>query len=815
MTTKSSSLEAAAGNPGCLARALTAAFHADHTLEAVTIDEGREKISAATLGKPDEAELAGRVTATVEKAHAEFPCGLLTGTEDCETCSAPLTPAERQAITIERKGDTTTIARVTCPTAPKFWRWRDLPLPRIVPREIEIGDHDHHPDEWKWQLAAAILCGALGLLGGFVRQGEWAKTAFALAYLAGAWFTVGEVWERLQHRMIDVHFLMLAVAAGAACIGAWAEGATLLFLFSFSGALEHYAMGRTQREINSLFKDAPKQATILDEHGHEREIAVARLQPGMRLLARPGAQFPVDAEIIKGETAADESNLTGEATPVAKRVGDTVLAGTLNLWGAVEARVTRPASESSLQKIIRLIQDAQHLKAPAQRFTDKFSTRYTYGILGLSLAMFFVWWLGFGLHPFADHGATRSAFYRTMTLLVVASPCALVLSIPSAVLAAIAWGARRGILFRGGAAVEKLAEVNVVALDKTGTLTTGELRVEKVESFPPGREDEIARLAYSLEKLSTHPLARAITRHGKHNQLAALELKDFESVTGQGLRAKSDGQTVLLGRREWISELSQTSALTPALSPGERENVADTLENPTASVSSQRGNEKLPLPGERVGVRADVPQTNVAPSAAGFSEIWIARDGLLGRVILRDDIRPQAAGVVEALRREGLRTVVLTGDRQATADYLKAQLHLDDVRAELKPEQKVAAIRAFSEAGHRVAMVGDGVNDAPSLAAAHVGVAMGARGSDAALEQAEVVLMHDRLENFLAAFRLSQRARRVIRQNLVISLGTVVVLVSFALLGKIPLTLGVVGHEGSTVIVVMNSLRLLLGKERS
>jgi Cd2+/Zn2+-exporting ATPase len=382
--------------------------------------------------------------------------------------------------------------------------------------------------------------------------------------------------------------------------------------------------------------------------------------------------------------------------------------------------------------------------------------------------MFFVWWLAFHLPPFTGHDLIQSAFYRTMTLLVVASPCALVLSIPSAVLAAIAWGARRGILFRGGAAVEKLAEVQVVALDKTGTLTTGELQVDRVESFPPGRELETAQLAYSLERLSTHPLARAITRYGKQRQLALAPLDHFESIAGQGLQARRNGQPCLLGRREWLAR------------------------------------------GPHAQAMAQVP-----PTEPGFSEVWLATDGLLGRLILRDDIRPQSKIVLEELRRAGLRAVVLTGDRKATGEFLKRQLDLDDVRAELKPEEKVTVIQSFTERQQLVAMVGDGVNDAPSLAAAHVGVAMGARGSDAALEQAEVVLMHDRLENFLAAFQLSQRARRVIRQNLVLSLGTVVVLVCFALLGKIPLTIGVVGHEGSTVIVVMNSLRLLLGKTQA
>jgi Cd2+/Zn2+-exporting ATPase len=277
----------------------------------------------------------------------------------------------------------------------------------------------------------------------------------------------------------------------------------------------------------------------------------------------------------------------------------------------------------------------------------------------------------------------------------------------------------------------------------------------------------VAQLAYSLARLSTHPLARAITRHGKRQGLQPIELAQFESITGQGLRARRNGNSCLLGRRAWLAQ------------------------------------------GPHAAVIARVP-----PTDAGFSGIWLTEGNLLGRLILRDDVRPQARDLIEELHREGLRAVVLTGDRKATADHLRRELRIEDVRAELKPEDKLSAIRSLTQEGRRVAMVGDGVNDAPSLAAAYIGVAMGARGSDAALEQADVVLMHDRLENFLAAFRLSQRARRVIRQNLILSLGTVVVLVTFALLGRIPLTVGVVGHEGSTVIVVMNSLRLLFGAAR-
>lgn len=758
---------ASAPETHCLVQSVAQAFQAEPTLEAVRIDHGDRSVSVATLGRGNSGEIESAVTRRIrqlQQPHEGPRCALLEGTADCLTCPTPLPPQIGQGITVQREGTATTIARATCPTAPKFWKWHLLP--KIVPREVRLPDEEEHESEWKWQLLAAGLCGTFALAGHFISAGSGALACFILAYVAGAWFTMHEVGELLRKGHLDVHFLMLAVAAGSASIGAWREGALLLFLFSLSGALEHYAMGRTRREIRSLFREAPKTALLLDAQGHEVSWPVDQLQPGMRLLIKPGEQFPVDAEIVKGATASDESNLTGEATPVDKAIGDTVLAGTMNLWGAVEGLVLRPASQSALQRIIQLIKTAQHLKAPSQRFTDRFGTAYTYAVLSLSFVMFFVWWLVLGHQPFVS-GAGKSAFYLAMTLLVVSSPCALVLSIPSAVLAAIAWSARRGILFRGGAAVENLADVSVVAMDKTGTLTTGELRVERIESFPSGREEEIAGLAYALERLSTHPLARAVTRYGKQRQLPIVSVSGVQSVPGFGVQGEVEGQLVRLGKREWLADTTQAAIIKAA-----------------------------------------------PPTHAGFAEIWLARDGLAGRILLRDDLRPHARGVVEKLRQLGLRSVVLTGDRQATADQLKTQLAVDEVRAELKPEEKVAVIRSFVEQKKRVAMIGDGVNDAPSLAAADLGVAMGARGSDAALEQAEIVLMHDRLENFLTALQLSQRARRIIQQNLVISLGTVVVLVGCALLGWIPLTLGVVGHEGSTVIVVTNSLRLLFGRGR-
>jgi Cd2+/Zn2+-exporting ATPase len=385
--------------------------------------------------------------------------------------------------------------------------------------------------------------------------------------------------------------------------------------------------------------------------------------------------------------------------------------------------------------------------------------------------MFLVWWLGFHLPPFVNLPAlagapeVRSAFYRAMTLLVVMSPCALVLSIPSAILAAIAWGARHGVLFRGGAAIEKLAQVNVVAMDKTGTLTTGELAVVGYESFPPGRDREVMELAYALEANSQHPLARAIVRDAKARGVREVGLDEFRSITGQGVAGRLGGAQVLLGRRELLEN------------------------GPLAEWSR-----------------------SLPPAPAELAEVWVVGQEVIGRVLLRDQIRAESAGVLAELKRLGLRTVMLTGDRRQAAESVARELGIDEVRAGLTPEQKVGAIEALRAGGRKVAMVGDGVNDAPSLAAADVSVAMGARGSDAALEQAEVILMHDRIENFLAALRLSKRAGAIIRQNLAISLGVVVLMAVAATFGVIPLAVGVAAHEGSTVVVCLNSLRLLFGR---
>ncbi|MEP6956627.1 MAG: cation-translocating P-type ATPase, partial [Chthoniobacterales bacterium] len=624
--------------------------------------------------------------------------------------------------------------------------------------------HDAHPDEWKSLAALSAVCLVFGL-GAVAAQHFQAVPAlvlglFAVSYLAGAWDSATESWERLRHGDVEIHFLMLAVAVGAALVGAWAEGALLLFLFSASGAMEHYAGARTQREISALFRGAPKTATVL-ENGTELERPVESLLPGEQIRVRGGEQIPVDLRVQRGESACDESNLTGEARAIPKQPGDVVLAGTLNLWGVLDGEALRPASESAVQKIINLIEQAQHFKAPSQRFSDRFGTHYTYLVLSVCSAFFFVGWLVFGWPPFLGTTQGASAFYRAMTLLVVMSPCALVLSVPSAILSAIASGARRGVLFRGGAAIETLADVQTVALDKTGTLTHGTPELVRVDVCA-GDESSVLAAAYNLARLSNHPLSRAIQKAGVQRGLTAAEFTHIESRPGSGISARKGGLLYVLGSRAFI-----TSAL-------------------------QQNSHTLPATDEN-----DV------------AEVWVAGPQLCGRLLLRDELRPEARGMVAELHRAGMRLVMLTGDREATAQVIAHEAGVEDFRAQLSPEGKVAAIQELKAGGGKVAMIGDGVNDAPCLAAADVGVAMGARGSDAAMEQAEVVLMNDRLESFVTALQLSRRAKRIIGQNITIALGTVILMALLAVTRGIPLSLGVVAHEGSTVVVVLNSLRLL------
>lgn len=753
-------------DPACAAEKVARVVAEEPSLGAVTIRTAQGEVEIATVGPAQAA--ARRVGEALAEASARCE---VDATGHCAVCGAG--PAREELlgrVSVTRTSAGVVVEKEACPTSTQLRQKRLLSLPEFAQREPvklvhEDGHHEHAEDEWKTLALLAAGCLLTGLAAwGATRLGAplWVVgLLWTACYLSGGWEAAEESWEKIRHGRLDVHFLMLTVALGAAAVGDFAEGALLLFLFSASGAMEHYAEGRTRREIGALVRAAPKTANVVEADGQVRQVAVEALATGQRVRVTGGQIVPVDLRIVQGESTCDESNLTGEARPVPKTVGDTALGGTLNGAGLLEGQVLRPAAESALARIIRLIEDSQKMRAPSQRFTDRFGSTYTYAVLALCGAMFLIWWLALGLPAFRSTPEQSSAFYRAMTLLVVASPCALVLSIPSAILSAIAAGARRGVLFRGGSAVEALAEVRAVAMDKTGTLTEGHLQVVDVQAIPAGHEEQVARVAYNLDRFSDHPLARATQRWARQRGVPEVAPERFQQVPGKGLQAEIDGRPVRLGRH--------------------------------AFVAPQIDEHSLP----------------VRESAAA---VWVdAGEGVFGRLLYVDRPRPAAAGVLRTLDAQGIETVMLTGDRRPVADKLAAEVGMRTVRAELLPDDKVREVEDLKQNGARkVAMIGDGVNDAPCLAAADVGVAMGARGSDAALEQAEIVLMNDRLENFLLALDLSRRARSVIRQNLAISLGVVVVMVGASLFGLVPLSLGVVAHEGSTVIVVLNSLRLLL-----
>jgi Zn2+/Cd2+-exporting ATPase len=649
---------------------------------------------------------------------------------------------------------------------PVIWKriplpaWRNRPFPRPVPRDYRV------------MLALAAICGLSTLVGFLLGRtairSEFVAFFFALAYVSGGSFATQDVWHALKRGKIDIQFLMVAVALGALFVKGWTEGATLLFLFSLSNGLEQFANYRTRKSIESLLKVAPKHA-LRRENGQWIEAPIEEVQIGNELLVKPGELFPVDGVMIEGATSADESALTGEAIPVVKQIGDVVSGGTLNLDGQLVIRASRRLRESALSRILGLIEMAQQQKAPAQRFTDTFSRYYTWIALSLAAVVFVV--LLVMDRPIAD------AFYRSMTVLVVASPCALVLSVPSAILVAIAAGARRGILFRGGVAVENLAGATQFAFDKTGTLTKGALVVARIASFDSQREDGVLQLAASVAHFSTHPLARAIVAEAEKRNLPINEATDFLNLPGLGMEASI--ANVASASSRFLPHRQDADSTTNRLLVGSRRLMRD------------RG---IALPA--------VERTNAG-------EVWVASDQALGVIYLRDEIRPAAKRVIDFLKRSAVSVTLVTGDRVEPAAIVAEQVGINDVRAELSPQAKLQCIHDWRASGKKVAMVGDGINDAPSLTAADVSIGMGARGSDAALEQADIVLMHDKIENVEEAFVLSRRARAIIRQNVVISLGVILFLIISALAEKINLTAGVIGHEGSTVVVILNGLRLL------
>lgn len=584
-----------------------------------------------------------------------------------------------------------------------------------------------------------------------------------IAYLAGGFFGVQDGVRSLRAREINIDLLMILAAVGAALVGEWRDGAILLFLFSLSNVLQDYAIGRSRAAIRSLFALYPEEAHV--QRGDQVvNVPINAIEVGETVLIRPGERIPVDGVVVRGQSSVDQATITGESMPVEKVPGDKVFAGTLNQNGALDVRVTQHASQSTLSRIIQMVEEAQHRKAPAQRFLDDFEQYYALLVIGASALVLLIPWLLLG-HDF------HASFYRSMVLLVVASPCALVISVPASFLSAIAAGARRGVIFKGGAHLEQMSTIKVVAFDKTGTLTAGRPAVTDLVPVAGVREDELLRVAAAVEGRSEHPLSRAVREAAEARGIALEAVAGFEAATGQGVSGVLAGEVARVGRLEFVVACG---------------------EHPPADLMAEH--DRLQAEGKTV-------------LFACHGGRW------LGVIAVADRIRPEAAELVRSLHAMGIeRVVMLTGDNARVGQAIGQQAGIDHVYADLMPEDKARIMEELAREVGPVAMVGDGVNDAPALAAATVGIAMGAAGTDVALETADVVLMGDDLPTIPYAIRLSQRARRVVWQNIAFALGVIVVLVMGTFLIDLPLPMGVIGHEGSTVIVVLNGLRLLTGR---
>lgn len=615
----------------------------------------------------------------------------------------------------------------------------------------------------------AITCAIAGLaaylLNGYLP--EWAMTALiTISYLAGGGRASIEAIKTAFGGALDVNFLMILAAVVSAALGHWGEGAILLFLFSLSDALERYAIERTRKGIRAVMNLRPATALRLAAE-EATEVPVEELSLGDDIRLLPGMRFPIDGIIVSGRAAIDEAIVTGESIPVEKKPGDAVFAGTINTNGSLRVRMNRPAEESTLARIVRLVEHAQGERAAIQRTIERWQPPYVWGVLGASgLAILAGWCSGLSL---------LEAVQRGMALLVAASPCAIVLASPVNVLSAITRAARMGVLIKGGLHLETMSRVDAIAFDKTGTLTHGRPRVVSILPANGVAERELLRLAAAAEAHSEHPLARAVVAAARELHVEIPDATDFVNYAGAGVAARVEGQWIGVGSRELF----------------ERHGVS---------------------------LHSESLVQNAATDGETTTMLIGRQEGMLGQIGLRDELREDASEAIPRLRAAGVaRVVMISGDHEAAARFVGKQVGIEEVFAGVKPEAKLDLIQAIRRAreaagGGAVAMVGDGVNDAPALAAADVGIAMGARGTDVALDTADIVLLRDDLRLLVDAILLARQSRLLLRQSLTLAIAMIVLLVLSTSLAGLRLPYAVVGHEGSTVLVVLNGLRLLYWK---
>lgn len=630
---------------------------------------------------------------------------------------------------------------------------------------------------------AAVACGIFVILGWLFLQQNWLGLALLIlpvAYVIGGYESAREGLTTLfTEKELDVDLLMIVAALGAAGLGLWrqeyyliVDGAVLILIFAISGALEGYAMQRTERDIRSLMELTPDTVRVI-RHFQEQEIAINQLQIGDEVLVKPGELIPTDAIIQEGSSTVNEASITGESLPVEKVVGQQVFAGTINGNGALKIQVHQPPESSLIQRVIQLVKQAQTQAPPSQLFIERFERSYALVIVvcGILLAT---------LPPFLLNWDWETTIYRALIFLVVASPCALMAAIMPTLLSGIANGARAGILFKSGAQLELMGKVKAIAFDKTGTLTTGKLQVVQIIAATGQSESQVLQIAAAVEAYSEHPIGQAIVQYAQQQKLQLATVTNVKAAVGYGVSGQVENQLVLVGKATFVE--SQKLAIA----------VGDKL------AASWNSAQNLQIQAQQL-------------EAAGNTVVWVSCAGqVMGIIAIADTLRTTASATIKRLKDLGIAQIILlTGDNERTAQSVAQKLGIDQVFAELLPEDKVSIIRRLQRQYQTVAMVGDGINDAPALAQASVGIAMGIAGSNVALETADIVLMTDRLDKLEQAIILGRRSQRIVKQNITFALSFIVILLVANFVGNITMPLGVIGHEGSTVLVTLSGLRML------
>ncbi len=651
---------------------------------------------------------------------------------------------------------------------------------------------------WMQRYPAAIAAGAcavLTLLGWLALEGEWVNIGIwvlLVAYVIGGYDSARDglatLWDEQE---LDVDLLMIVAAIGAAILGLWqqeyyllVDGAVLILIFAISGALESIAMHRTERNIRSLMQLAPDTARLLVQ-GQERMVPTQQLQMGDRVLVKPGELIPTDGLIQEGHSAVNQAPITGESIPVEKAIGDEVFGGTINGNGAVIVELHKPPESSLIQRVIHMVEQAKNSAPPSQKFLETFERGYAKVIVGAGLMLAL-------LPPLVLQWSWETTIYRALIFLVVASPCALMAAIMPTLLSGIARGARQGILFKDGAQLETMGQVRAIAFDKTGTLTTGNLQVSNLIPAPGIDAAQVLQQAASLEAYSEHPIAQAVVQAAQRQNLPLLPVQDVQAEVGQGIVGKLDNVSIRLGKPAFVTD--DAIAPQPYTIPSQ----------PQSTSGAATG--VLP----RI-ITPELLQASQCLEREGKTVIWVSQNQqVIGIVAVADQVRPTASRLLANLKQLGIAaTVMLTGDNDATAHTVAQSVGVATVYANLLPQDKVTVIQQLQQQYTTVAMIGDGINDAPALAQASVGIAMGGAGSDVALETADIVLMGDRLETLEHAIRIGKKSRQIIRQNVAIALTSIALLLLANFLGELTLPAGVLGHEGSTLLVTLNGLRLL------